>query len=792
MGMEQGGLYLGGLVDPETGERTGEPLVLESHHLTTHGVIVGMTGSGKTGLGVDLIEEALLQGIPCLVIDPKGDMGNLALTFPELRPEDFQPWMDPQEARRQGTSVADLAFETAARWRDGLASWGIGPDRLRRLRTDAEVLLYTPGSQAGIPLNVVGSLAAPRGGFDEDPETYRDEIESLVSSLLTLADLPADPVADPGHILISSVIEEAWRRGEDLDLAGLLGRIVDPPFRQLGVFEVDQFVPRERRTKLAMRLNGLIASPSFAAWLEGDPLDVPVVLGWGGRPRAAVIYLAHLSEAERQFVVTLLLSKVVSWMRRLPGSSDLKALIYMDEVFGFCPPTAEPPSKKPILTILKQARAYGVGMVAATQNPVDLDYKAMSNAGMWMVGRLQTERDKARILEALSSASGDVDVASLDRRISGLGKRRFLLYSTRSDPRLFETRWAMSYLAGPLTRDQIGRLVGERPTTPRAPQPAEETAWNESTAPDLTPVAPRSAVATHWLDPAAPWASTVGADPTGTVWEAAAVARVRVRYDDRVAGVDHAEEYEAVIYPLGDDLGDNLISVDHDPRDLRDTPPANAVYRIPEVDVSSSAFWKSLGAALKRHLDDSATLTVFKNPALGLYSRVGETEEEFKARCRQEAERRADAEVAKLRDRYAVRIERLRDRLVAAERRVAELEVDVKTRRQQEVVAGAGSLLRLFLGGKLRSTGLSGAASRRAQTRRTEERLESARMKVDDAEADIADLEDELADQITSTVERWAEAAEEVEPVEIGLESDDIEIESLDLLWIPRAAENSV
>jgi hypothetical protein len=457
--LDKGVLYLGRALEG------GEPVTYEADDLTTHGVIVGMTGSGKTGLGIDLIEEALLNGIPCLIVDPKGDMGNLMLAFPDLSPDDFQPWIDPALASKEGKTTAELAAETAKTWLEGLARDGIEPERIARLRAASEVTIYTPGSGAGVGLNVLGSLEAPKLDWDTQAEVIRDEIQSLVSSILTIAGIHSDPVSGPEHILLSTIVETLWKQGTDLDLAALVGQIPKPPFRKLGVFDVDTFIPEKDRMALALRLNGLLASPSFAAWLEGAPLDIEEMLGGDGPAKAAIVYLAHLSDEERQFMVTLLLSKMVSWTRTQPGTSQLRALIYMDEMFGFAPPTAEPPSKRPILTILKQARAHGVGMVVSTQNPVDLDYKAMSNAGTWMIGRLQTENDKSRILEGLSSASGTVDVGEMSRLISDLDKRQFVLHSTKAPaPLVFSTRWAMSYLAGPLTRDQVVTLMdGRRP-----------------------------------------------------------------------------------------------------------------------------------------------------------------------------------------------------------------------------------------------------------------------------------------------------------------------------------------
>ena len=457
------GFYLGGLIDPGTGKRTEGEVRYEPGDLTTHGVIVGMTGSGKTGLGIIFLEEALRAGLPALILDPKGDMTNLLLTFPELAPADFRPWIDEAAARRDGKTPDEAAAAAAESWTSGLGSWGLGKADISALRAAAAFTIYSPGSEAGIPLNVLGSFSAPQAGADT--EAFRDEIEGLVSGLLGLAGIDADPLASREHILIANLVEDAWSKGTNLTLEGLIELVHRPPLRKLGVFELETFFPEKERLALALRLNNLVASPSFEAWRTGPPLDIPSML-WTpeGRPRAAILYLAHLSDAERQFAVTLALSRLVTWMRSQPGSSELRALVYMDEVFGFVPPTAAPPAKKPILTILKQARAFGVGMLLSTQNPVDLDYKAMSNAGTWCIGRLQTERDKARIMEALQSAAGDRDLAALDARISGLGKRQFLLHNTRDpEPAVFTTRWAMSYLRGPLTRDEVAALTKDDP-----------------------------------------------------------------------------------------------------------------------------------------------------------------------------------------------------------------------------------------------------------------------------------------------------------------------------------------
>ncbi len=790
------GFYLGGIVDPATGERSGDLVDYDPGDLTTHGVIVGMTGSGKTGLGIIYLEEALLAGIPTLVIDPKGDMTNLMLTFPDLRPSDFEPWVDTAEARKEAKTTAELAAEKAELWKKGLGWWDQDGERIRGLKNAAGYTIYTPGSSAGLGVNIVGSLTPPGLSWEDEAETLRDEIQGFVSGLLGLVDVDADPISSREHILLSNLIEHAWRSGTPLDLATLLAQVQRPPLRKLGVFEIDAFFPEKERLELAMRLNGLIASPAFASWMEGPDLDIGSML-WdeAGTPQAAVVYLAHLSEEERQFIVTLLLSKVVTWMRTQPGASDLRALIYMDEVFGFVPPTAEPPSKKPILTLLKQARAFGVGLLLSTQNPVDLDYKAMSNAGTWCIGRLQTERDKSRILEALKSASGAADIGVLDAAISGLDKRQFLLHSTReAEPSIFTTRWALSYLAGPLTREQVTTLMADakrdRPPTSTESLPTDSEAAGRpepDLATDETPVMPTVAddVRVLHMDPAAPWADAVGADPSSNRHEAAVAARVELLYDDTRAGIDHREEWEAIYHPLAQpfDAGGGA-HVDHDERDVVEDPPPGAVYVVPEAKIDTKTYFRSVGTAIKADLHRDSRITLFRNPGLKLYSRVAETQEDFLARCDLEAEARADAEAAKLRDKYETRLARARDQLAAAERRVAELEVDLEGRRESQFLDQAGAVLGVLLG--RRSTrSITGSSRRRAAARSAQQRLRTAEAKAGDRHAQIVELEEELLEELEEINDRWEDMGAEIEPFEVGLEKNDITVADIALVWLP-------
>ena len=465
---QRGSFYLGRVHDLAAGQTGDAPLLYDSSDLTTHAVCVGMTGSGKTGLCIALLEEAALDGIPAIAIDPKGDLGNLLLTFPEFEGSDFRPWIDESIAARDGVTPDKLAAQTAEQWKSGLAQWGEDGDRIRRFAQSVDRAIYTPGATSGLPLTILKSFSAPPPAVRDDGDAFRDHVQAAAAGVLALLGIDADPVNSREHILLCKVLEDAWRAGRDLDLDTIIRSLQKPPFAMVGVVPLDTFFPTRERDQFAMRLNNLLASPTFAGWLEGEPLDIQRLLYTAdGKPRLSVLSIAHLDEAERQFFVTIMLNEVISWMRTQPGTGSLRAILYMDEIFGYFPPTANPPTKRPMLTLLKQARAYGLGCVLATQNPVDLDYKGLSNAGTWLLGRLQTERDKLRVIEGLEGASAEagskLDRGKMEAQLASLGKRVFLMNNVHENaPTVFQSRWALSYLAGPLTRGQISKLMADR------------------------------------------------------------------------------------------------------------------------------------------------------------------------------------------------------------------------------------------------------------------------------------------------------------------------------------------
>ena len=816
-------LFLGGLVGADHA-RTPHDVRLDAADFTTHGVIVGMTGSGKTGLGVVLIEEVLRSGRPALVIDPKGDLTNLCLTFPDLAPVDFRPWIDEAQAKSAGLSPDDFAAQQATTWRDGLAGWGLGPEQIAALRATTDFTIYTPGSRSGVPLDIVGSLQVPA---TNDPEVVGDEIDGYVAGLLGLVGIESDPLASREHILLANLIQASWSQQVALDLPTLVGQIQQPPIRKLGVFELDQFYPAAERTKLAMKLNGLLASPSFAAWGAGEPLDIQSMLyAPDGRGRCAIVTTAHLSDEERQFVTSLVLAKLVTWMRRQSGTTDLRALLYMDEVAGYLPPTANPPTKQPIMLLMKQARAFGIGVVLCTQNPVDVDYKAISNAGTWMIGRLQTERDKQRLLDGMSAAAGTVDLSAVSDTISGLAKREFVLRRAGADqPDVFTTRWAMSYLRGPMTRDQIARLaggaataaapaepaasepmpppsgapmpppaVGVAPVAPPPPPPAAAppAPVHPAADPDVTPVMPEvgGGVAVRWVDPAAPWLSTIGATPTATTHAAAAVARVALRYDDAKADLVHDEAYEVVLFPLGEHVDvTTAVAVDYDDRDLRDTAPAAIAYRLSAAPIAERSFWSSLPKDLVDDLARRRTLEIPANATLRLYGRPGESADEFAARCRQVADDAADGATAALRAKYEAKVSRLQAQMAAAESAADVADEQQRARRRDDLLSSAGSILGGLLGGRRSTGGLLGqlgrAAGRTGKTSAAGARVEAAQGKVDRLEAQLADVEAELADDLVAIGAQWDAAAAMITTRVIPLEKSDVEVTQLVLAWVP-------
>jgi hypothetical protein len=778
--------YLGRIFDEERGVATAQPYLLESRDLTTHAVCVGMTGSGKTGLGISLLEEAAIDGIPALAIDPKGDLGNLALAFPELRPEDFEPWIDPDEARRAGRTPAEQARATAERWRKGLAESGQDGARIERFRRAAEVSIYTPGSRAGRPLSPLRSFAAPPAALAGDPDALRERAQAAVSGLLALLGRDADPLQSREHILLARLVAEAWERGADLDLPGLIRGLEQPPFARVGALELESFYPARERFELAGALNNLLASPAFGAWLEGEPLDIGRLLYTpDGRPRLSVLSIAHLSDPERMFFVTLLLSELVAWMRAQPGTQALRALLYMDEVFGYLPPTANPPSKTPLLTLLKQARAFGLGVVLATQNPVDLDYKALGNAGTWFLGRLQTERDRARVAEGLASAAGGAlpDRARFEKRLGGLAKRVFLARSAAEDePVLFQTRFALSYLRGPLTREDLRRLAAARPA--REPEAAPPAAAPLRPEPALPPAA--SLEAGRPLLP--PEIEQVVLAGPARAYRPALLAEAQLHYVSSPLGVDCWQPVRLLIPLDPSEARPRFEALRELPADVDFAPePAPGARFLPlPGDAGRPARFAAWQRDLARHLQRERPLRLLRSVAAKQASRPGESEGEFRVRLREHLHEERDRALDAVRGRYARRTETARARVAAARARVEREGDQYRDHKLQTAVSVGASVIGAIFG--RRRSGLGGAATAaRAASRAARERGDVGRAEdqLRSAEEALDALERELADALDALRARFGEEAQSLEPVSVPPRKGDLAVERLALAWEP-------
>ncbi len=780
-----GAFYLGKAV---AGDDVGDDLVLyDSKDLTTHAVIIGMTGSGKTGLGIGMIEEAAMDNIPVIAIDPKGDLGNLLLTFPDLAPADFEPWVNPTEAANEGQTRPEYAKAQAALWKKGLKSWGQDGARIRRLRDNVDMAIYTPGSEAGLPLSVLETFTAPDPAVRDDGDLYRERVQATATGILALLGRNVDPLTSREHILLSNLLDHYWRQGENLDLPALIAAIQSPPFEQIGVMKLAQFYPPDERFALAMQLNNLLAAPGFEAWLAGEPLSAAGLLyDKAGKPRLSVLSIAHLGDAERMFFVCMLLNEIIAWMRAQPGTSSLRAILYMDEVFGYLPPVANPPSKQLFLTLLKQARAYGLGLVLSTQNPVDLDYKGLSNTGTWMIGRLQTERDKARVMEGLEgvAAGADFDRAAMEQTLAGLGKRRFLLHNVHEDePVVFNTRWVMSYLPGPLTREQIKTLMAAKKDTAAAAaaEPAPRAADVVTVA--AAPAVP-DGIREFWLRPA---------DAAGDlVYYPHVLGVAELTYSSARYKVETERECLAIVEPA-----DGAVSVDFDTAqtlaltaaDLATTAPAAADYAELPPPLTESGSWKRWRTTFKRWLRNEQPVRLWRSAARKMTSTPAESEGEFRIRLKQAASEHRDRAVAKLRKRYAAKTTTLENRLLRAEQAIERETEQSRKKKLDTAVSFGAALLGAVLGRKrisatsasrigsaVRNIGAlgkeAGDIERATETReRVVQELEALNAAF---EADVAELD-----------EAYDAGADELSEILIKPKSTDIEIHVLGLGWVP-------
>lgn len=786
-----GAFYLGKPYDLDKKKERPGNLLYDSKDLVTHAVCLGMTGSGKTGLCVTLLEEAALDGIPAIIVDPKGDLGNLLLTFPDLAPSDFRPWINEDDARRKDLSPDEYAAQQAGLWKNGLASYGQDGERIRRLRDSAKFVIYTPGSEAGVPVSILSSFAAPSPAVMAEGDLLRDRISSTATSLLGLLGIDADPIQSREHILLSTILDKLWRDGAAVDLGSLIQAIQSPPVERVGVMDLDSFFPSKDRFKFAMQLNNLLASPTFQGWLAGQPLDVGDILYTPeGKPRVAIFSIAHLSENERMFFVSLLLNQTLSWMRSRPGTTSLRALLYMDEIFGYMPPVAEPPSKRPLLTLLKQARAYGLGVVLATQNPVDLDYKGLSNTGTWFIGRLQTDRDKEKVLQGLEGVGAGegigFDKAEMEEILAGLGKRVFLLHNVHEDgPVIFHTRWAMSYLRGPLTRLQIKELTGRQRA---ATSPAAPPAPSVSPAP-AAPATPSATTSPRpLLDPSVPQ-FFVGA---GESYRPHLLGLARVHYVHRTSKKTvHTDE---VALSLA--LDPEMIAVDWEEatatevgeRDLEREAPAGGTFAGLPDSAGKTASYRSWTKELSDHLYRSRGLDLLKSATFKLTSEPLESERDFRVRLGELAREKRDEAKEKLRAKHETKLERLEERLRKAEQRLEIEKEQARGQKLQDALSIGATLLGAFTGRKkLSYTTLSRArtaAGRLGRSAKERSDVERAEENIEALVEEIEELNEELEEAFEELDERYDPLEEELATTSLKPRRADVDVQLVALAWI--------
>jgi hypothetical protein len=817
--MTDSDFYLGRAYDPIRQAITQEEIRYDPADLTTHAVVTGMTGSGKTGLCVILLEEAALHGIPAIIIDPKGDLTNLLLHFPDLAPQDFQPWIDADLARRAGRSVEQVASDAAISWREGLKEWGIPQERIHALKNAAQYAIFTPGSDAGIPVSVLSSLAAPEISWNENRETLRERIVSTVTALLGLVGYTdLDPLRSREHILLSNIFEHEWSRGKNVELAELVLQIQSPPFEKLGAFPVETFFPARERMELAMVVNNILAAPAFQTWREGQPLNIGSMLHTpDGRPRHTIFYLAHLSDEERMFFVTLLLSAVETWMRTQSGATSLRALLYMDEIFGYLPPLRNPPSKLPLLRMLKNARAFGLGLLLATQNPVDLDYKALSNAGTWFIGKLQTEQDKNRLLDGLESAAGGIPRTVFDKLISSLGKRVFLLHNIHArQPELLQTRYTMNFLAGPITRNRI-RELNELASVDRAlpAQPAEIPMM--AAAPSARPAAraepsqpPTTLIESSSTKPPLPaWIReyflpqnyslpeafsaaqrTMPAEVMidGVIYRPTLLASAEVHILDRKHGVD-SEITRTVLVKSPEKRGSirwEDYPFDGKVLDEIETSPAPAA-RFSTIDAPLNDV--KLMTALQKDFTDwvfrNASVKARANQALKVFAGPDVSPAEFMKACADAARDARDAEIDKKTAQFDRQLKSLEDKLVREERELAKDEDELSNRKMEEAGTHLENLTGLF-GGRRKASRLSSSLTKRRMTQQARADVEESKDAIKEFQRQIEEVEKRREEVIAEINDRWGSVVNDVTEVTITPKKTDVLVNVFGVAWMPH------
>ncbi len=787
-----GAFYLGKKYNLETKSIENDYILYDSKDLTTHAVCVGMTGSGKTGLCIDLLEEAAIDQVPSIVIDPKGDITNLMLTFPELKGENFLPWINKSDAKRKNMTEEEFADAQAALWKKGLKQWDQDGKRIAMLKENAEFNIYTPGSSAGIPISILDSFKAPPEEMLEDTDAFSDRISSTASSLLGLLGIDVDPLKSKEHILLSNILQHFWSKSEDLDLPKIIQSVQAPPFNKIGVFELESFYTEKERFSLAMQLNNILSAPGFQSWLTGESLDIDKILYTEtGRPRVSIFYTAHLSDSERMFFTSLLLNQLLSWMRKQSGTTSLRALLYVDEIFGYLPPVSNPPTKKPFLTLLKQARAFGLGLVLSTQNPVDLDYKSLSNAGTWFLGRLQTERDRKRILDGLEGASleggGTFNRKQIEKLLSNLDKRVFLLHNVHEEhPQVFYTRWAMSYLRGPLTRKQIKTLV-----KPSAKKQKNVTKVTETTSAVSITKLPKE------IKPLYLKRNIDSSETEDYSYKPYITVISDIRFYDRTKKIDLDKSISFMV-----PITNNIIPVDwneateivpNEKNLIKKSPVKLSYETVPQagLKVKNYTAWQKF---FKEFLVSDYYLEVYHSSELKQTSKPYESARDFKIRLAQLTREQRDEAVAKLKDKYARRTKTIQNRIQRAEERIEREKSQSSQVKLQTAISIGSTILGALFGRKRLSTStISKAGSAMKSAGRTMKEagdVKRAQENLLRLQQDLEDLQDKFQDELDLLQDKFDLSIEQLETIKIRPKKTNISVKLFNFTWVPLADES--
>ena len=749
------------------GKEDDENLTLyKSKHLTTHAMLIGMTGSGKTGLGIGLIEEAAIDNIPSIIVDPKGDMGNLCLAFEDLSAQEFAPWVDKSKDSQ----------EIASMWQNGLKNSYQDAKRVKKFAS-VEKTIYTPGSSAGVGVNILGSFKLPPEEVLEDSDLLASLINATVSSLLALISIDADPINSKEHLLLSNIFYHCYLKRISLTLEDLIGYIASPPFEKIGIMSLKTFYKQADRMKLAMALNGVISSVSFASWIEGEELDIQNMLyDDEGKAKVAIFSIAHLNDQERMFFVTILLNAYINWMRKQSGSSSLKNIFYMDEIFGFFPPSKNPPSKEPMLLLLKQARAFGCGIVLSTQNPVDLDYKGLSNIGTWFVGKLQTKQDIEKVLEPLLAKS-NLSKEELSHQLSTLKGRHKFLKNVHSEKTIeFSSRWVLSYLKGPMTKGDIKKLMQNKKQKYQKKEAIETTkdTTNATNKPMLS-----DAIKEYFRD------TNINAT---TPFYPYIYASVTLRFFNKSRGIDIQNDMNLMLeLDASRKVLDWSEAYQEKVENFTHKAKISAQYEALPSFITEAKSLNSFQKSLANNLYTSQKLELFRCKSLKMESQLNQNRRDFRVEVENRLKNLRDEKIEKLENKFQTKIKRVEDKLERLQRKLQKEEDDVSSKTTDTLIdIGLTVMGALFGRKKLSSTTARRGASafkKGKSVLKEKGDVESVQQMIQNTNEALENLYAQLEREIEAIEDKLNIDNHEIISFYITPRRSDITIKDIALLW---------